>query len=186
MSQNRRPVVLLVILLALAAVWGGQRFLVGGGLEEREGVEGVADLATSGAVGAVTRVDLAALERQPGTFSPGRDPFRFFQKAPVQPTPPPAAPQEAPRQAPPPKAAPQANIAPPKPRPPAIDFRYLGSFGPKERRIAVFSDQTEIFNALRGDVIKQRFLVVGIGYESADIGFVGFPSEPAQRLAAGG
>jgi hypothetical protein len=50
----------------------------------------------------------------------------------------------------------------------------------------VFSDQQEIYNAHEGDVIKGRFVVVKIGYESADIGFVGFPDEPAQRLAVGG
>jgi hypothetical protein len=190
LSQNRRQVVLLALLVLLAVVWGGQRFLgVGANLDgsEGEGAAGTAELpGGAGPVGSIARVDLAALERQPGTFSPGRDPFRFFQEAPVQPTPPPAPPQEAARQAPPPQPVQQANAAPPKPRPPAIDFRYLGSFGSKGRKIAVFSDQNEIFNALQGDVIKQRFLVVGIGYESADIGFVGFPSEPAQRLAAGG
>jgi hypothetical protein len=188
LSQNRRQVVLLGVLLVLAAMWGGQRFLAGGaGSEAAEALAGSADLEGGiASIGGITEVNLAALERQPGTFSPGRDPFRFFQAAPVQPAPPPAPPREAAPKAPPPRPAQQANAAPPKPRPPAIDFRYLGSFGPKERKIAVFSDTNEIFNALQGDVIKQKFVVVGIGYESADIGFVGFPSEPAQRLAAGG
>jgi len=188
LSQHRRQVALLAVLLALAAVWGGQRFLGDrAGRDEVEAFVGAADLAAGvGSIGGIAQVDLAALERQPGTFTPGRDPFRFYQAVPVQPKPPPAPPREAAPKSQPPRPARQADAVPPKPRPPAIDFRYLGSFGPKERRIAVFSDQNEIFNAPQGDVIKQRFLVVGIGFESADIGFVGFPSEPAQRLAAGG
>ena len=50
----------------------------------------------------------------------------------------------------------------------------------------MFTDGREIFNALAGDVLQDKFIVEKIGLESADIGFVGFPEEPALRLAAGG
>ena len=73
-----------------------------------------------------------------------------------------------------------------RPRPPAIEFVYLGSFGLPGREIAVFSDGKEILNAFAGDVLRQEFVVRSIGYESADIGFVNFPDEPAKRLAVGG
>jgi hypothetical protein len=81
---------------------------------------------------------------------------------------------------------PPKQAAPAKPRPPEPSFQFLGSFGPEEKRVAVFSDQTEIFNVLEGDVFKEAFVVRKIGYESADIGWVDFPNEPARRLAAGG
>ena len=118
-------------------------------------------------------VDLALqqLERKPAVFEPGRDPFRFQRKEAPKPPPPP----------PPPRAA-----TPAKPRPPEPTFQFLGSFGPEEKRVAVFSDQSEIFNVLEGDVFKEAFVVKKIGYESADIGWVDFPDEPARRLAAGG
>lgn len=193
MSDRRRQVVLLAVLLVVLAVVVGRQLIGGGGGGERRAPDPAPRVEDLGGAaipsGGVAEVNLAALEPRAGTFSPGRDPFRFHQPAPVKPTPPPPPPrrveeEEAAKEA---RLAAQAAAAtPPRPRPPAIDFRYLGSFGPKERKIAVFSDQNEIYNARQGDVLKERFLVVNIGYESADIGFVGFPSEPAQRLAAGG
>ena len=76
--------------------------------------------------------------------------------------------------------------APPKPRPPAVEFVFLGSFGVPGSEIAVFTDGKEILNAFAGDVLRREFVVRSIGYESADIGFVNFPDEPAKRLAIGG
>ena len=63
---------------------------------------------------------------------------------------------------------------------------FLGSFGPQTRRLAVFSDGAEIYNVLEGEVLKEQFVVVRIGFESADVGFVGFPDAPAKRLEIGG
>jgi len=53
-------------------------------------------------------------------------------------------------------------------------------------RIAVFAKGNEIFNALAGDVLLEDFIVDKIGFESADIRFVGFPDTPGTRLEAGG
>ena len=50
----------------------------------------------------------------------------------------------------------------------------------------MFSDGSAIYNALAGDLVKDRFQVQRIGYESVDLLFVGFPDEPAVRLAIGG
>ena len=54
------------------------------------------------------------------------------------------------------------------------------------RRLAVFSDGSEIFNVLEGDVLKEHFIVERIGYESVDVTFLGFPDVPARRLEIGG
>ena len=193
MSDKGRQRLHLAALLVVLLVVVARQFSRGGsGSRAAAGdpATGAGDLEDGlVAAEAIAEVDLARLDPQAGTFSPGRDPFRFFQPAPVRPAPPPPPerrPEEDAAQRQAQRAAQAAAATPPRPHPPAIDFRYLGSFGPKERKIAVFSDQNEIYNARQGDVIKERFLVVSIGYESADIGFVGFPSEPAQRLAAGG
>ena len=69
------------------------------------------------------------------------------------------------------------------PKPPVVDLKYLGSFGPETRKIAVFYDGSNIYNALAGDVLNGKFIVARIGYESVDLKFVGFPDTPAQRLA---
>ncbi|MBZ0089277.1 MAG: hypothetical protein K8H90_02750, partial [Thermoanaerobaculia bacterium] len=74
------------------------------------------------------------------------------------------------------------------PRPPEVTLVYLGSFGPNQRRVAVFADagRDKIYNALAGDVLEGKFIVDRIGYESVDVKFVGFPEAPAKRLAIGG
>jgi hypothetical protein len=189
LSQKRRQLMLLFGLLALLGFVVLRSLAPGWSLGSRGGrgrAEGAELGVSASAVQAVEQVDLAALDPQPGAFSPGRDPFRFSEppRPAAPPPPPPPAPRPAQQREAPQTA--QRQQTPPKPRPPAIDFRYLGSFGPKERKIAVFIDESEIYNARQGDVVKDRFLVVNIGFESADIGFVEFPSEPAQRLAAGG
>ncbi len=130
------------------------------------------------------------LQQGAGQYSPGRDPFRFGEVAR-----PPSRDEELARAAirraqqeaqakkeeekPPPPS-------PPAPKPPAVDVVFLGSFGPQSRRLAVFSDGSDIFNVLEGDVLKEKFIVVRIGYESADLGFIGFPDAPAERLEIGG
>jgi hypothetical protein len=73
------------------------------------------------------------------------------------------------------------------PQPPsAAHLRYLGNFGPPERRIAVVLSGDQLHNVRQGAVIEGQFIVQEIGYESLAIGFVGFPDAPPQRLPAGG
>jgi len=138
----------------------------------------------------VVDLRLDDLEKETGQFSAERDPFRFgFVK---KPSPPPptvdseSAMRRALREA---KEREQKEAAPPRAperQPPQIDVSFLGSFGPQGRRLAVFSDGTEIFNVFEGDQLNEKFYVVKIGLESVDIGFVDFPDTPAQRLEVGG
>jgi len=124
------------------------------------------------------------LEAEPAAFEIGRDLFRYGP--PPAPPPPTAAElarerlvaEERRRAAE--EEARQAAI----PRPPQVTVRYLGSFGPPSRRIAVFagSDGESVINAVVGEVVEGKFVVVEIGFESVDVGFVGFPDAPARRL----
>ncbi len=184
---------LLAVLLIVLAAFSGYRFFQmsdpdravsgretgGAGLDSR-----LADVD-------IPRLDLEALRREAATYTPGRDPFRFGPP-PASARPEPPKPQPPPPRSPPTRAEPvQAPVtapaaSPPKPKPPPVDFVYLGSFGPADRRIAVFIKDDEIHNALAGDVLLDRFIVDKIGFESADIKFVGFPEAPEQRLEAGG
>lgn len=184
MSRQRQQIVLLVALVAILGFLvtrpnGSVRQLAPGWRED-------APIAAWRPPEQVADVRLEELAAKPGEYRPGRDPFRF--QAPPQPAPAPAPPPPTPAPAARPQTPPQqqAKAAPPKPKPPPIDFRYLGSFGPSESRIAVFIDAKDIYNARRGDVVKEHFVVRQIGFESADVGFVGFPDEPAQRLPLGG
>ena len=80
------------------------------------------------------------------------------------------------------EAARLAAIEAAKPKPPPFTMQYLGNFGTRDRKLAVFSDGKKTRNALEGEVIDNKFIVARIGYESVDIRFVGFPDVPAKRL----
>ena len=190
MSWTGRQKALAALLLLLLAVLLLQRLGFGGSAgDDGSELRG----AGRGAGREVTELRLADLEPHAGTHGSGRDPFRYGQ-----PPPPPGptpeeleaarraaeararelAAQEAARVA--------AAAVPPEPQPPPFTLRYLGSFGPAKRRIAVFSDGKLIYNALQGQVLGGKFIVHRIGLESVDIRFVDFPEVPPQRLAAGG
>lgn len=142
----------------------------------------------------VEELRVADLVAQAKSFTPGRDPFRFFvPPPPPQPTPRPPTQaeldrirQQQERDAAARAAALAAQMAEAaKPKPVPFTMTYLGSFGPPEKRLAVFTDGKTIYNAQRGEVLDNKYIVAHIGYESVDIQFVGFPDWPALRLAVG-
>jgi hypothetical protein len=175
----------LLIVLALVIVWRVAGSPSGGG----PGVAAVSGGGTSGADLAgleVVPVRLSALELEEAEFHVGRDPFRFAAPR-RQEAPPPARPPSTPSRETENRTPERpADRAPASPQPPPVDVVYLGRFGSTSRPIAVFSDGNEIYNVLEGGVIKGQFVVDSIGYESADLTFVGFPDAPSKRLAVGG
>ena len=131
---------------------------------------------------------VSALDRKPGTYAPGRDPFRYAPEEGLGGTPVAASKQGI---SPTPKARSSTPKRPPpdeggRARVPKIDLTYLGTFGMKQQPIAVFVRGNDIFNAVSGDVLDGAFIVDSIGFESVELKFVNFPNEPAHRLAAGG
>ena len=200
MSPQKRQRLLLAILLVLAAVaaWTQLLPLLGGDGGEVAGPGRGPGGQLAGGVDIVT-LDLDALAATPHDYSPGRNPFDYG----APPPPPPPSPEELARraelEAERRRAAEAARLAaeerarelvenpppPPKPQPPEFRLTYLGSFGPANRRIAVFTDGQEIYNALAGDVLAGQFVVQDIGYESVAIAFVDFPDEPPRRFAIG-
>lgn len=183
--QKRVLAVLLVVLLGVALVQ-----LVGGGGGSPLGVSGGGGTGTSAAAGAGERevVDLrvAALQPRPDVFEIGRDPFRYGP-LPTPPPPPPTPPPPPPTPIQRVVEVPVPPPGPPKPVPPSPDhLRFLGSFGPADRRIAVVLAGGELHNVREGAVLEGRFQVREIGFESLAIAFVGFPDEPPRRLPVGG
>ncbi len=187
MSESRQKLLLaglLVVLLAvvglrvLPSFGGGDRWWLQGttrfDIEDSLDVE-ILELRSS---------RLAAGSRE---FEIGRDLWRYGARPqPPAPKPPPPRPKPKPRPEPVRVDPTPAPVATQGPRPPAVDVTFLGTFGPNDRKIAVFFDGDSIYNAGRGDVINEKFQVVEIGLESVDLGFVGFPDEPPARLAIGG
>ncbi len=187
--MNRRLLILLGLLAAtvlLALVLG----LNGGGGAGDALMSDVGRGSSAGrdAQGAATASEVVALQSAPlddvpSEYEPGRNPFRFYQppKPPPEPTP-----EPEPRPDPEPvEPAPAPDPAPQGPRPPPIELDFLGSFGPEERPIAVFTDGEQIHNVRLGDVIDGKFRVIRVGYESVDLAFVDFPEVPAERLPIG-
>jgi hypothetical protein len=175
-----REKALLGMLLAVGLAQGVRMtlpLLGDGGLAAVAGTgdSGARRAATGVKLAEAVKLDLDALAGGSVEIEIGRDPFRFA--APPPPPPPPPAPPPPPPMAPPPPLGPQ---------PPPVDVTFLGSFGPPQRRIAVFSDGKVIYNAERGDTLGGKFVVHAIGYESVDLTFVGFPEVPPERLAVGG
>jgi len=79
-------------------------------------------------------------------------------------------------QPPPPPAAPQ---------PPPFNYKYIGTFGTAANPIATFSGNGEIVNVRVGETIDGKFILRGIGIESVEIGYVGFPADLKTRIAMG-
>jgi hypothetical protein len=101
-------------------------------------------------------------------------------------------PPPTPTKAPPPPPAPGSDIfvgplpppAPtPTPVPPDINFKFIGTFGPRDSPIAVLVLGDQLLNAHAGDVVFDRFILRSIGYESVDVGFVGYNPAVTKRLA---
>lgn len=66
--------------------------------------------------------------------------------------------------------------------PPAIPYRALGIFGPREKPIVTFEDGPRLINAREGDVLDGRFILRRVGRESVDFAFVGLPPEITRRI----
>lgn len=75
---------------------------------------------------------------------------------------------------------------PPPPQPPAFRYKFIGTFGPPEAPIAVFTADGELLNVRRGETFGGKFVLLNIGIESVDIGFVGFPPDVRRRIPVGG
>ena len=196
MTPQRRQRLLAGTLVVLAVIFAWNRLLPWLTADDPGTAGGGRAGAAGAASGQVQVVELRTdrLVHAAGEYSPGRDPFRYYQPPPPQPagpTPEQLAAQreareraDAQRAAAAAAAAVAAQNAPPQP--PDFQLTYLGCFGPKDRKIAVFTNGDDIYNVLVGDVLENQFIVSHIGYESVDIKYVDFPDLPAKRLPVGG
>jgi len=66
--------------------------------------------------------------------------------------------------------------------PPAIPYKALGVFGPRDEPIVSLVEGSRIINAREGDVIDGRFKVHKINRESVDFAFTGLPPEITRRI----
>jgi len=174
-SISPRERLLSVVLGVVVVAFGGRailRLASGGEL-------GLVRDRTAVSVGEdveVVALQMSALDRHTRKLRVGRDPFRFAEARRPQPARPP-------RRQPPP---PVVEAPPSGPQPPPIRFRYLGSFGRPDHKVAVFADDETIYNAMVGEILDGKFKVREIGFESVEMEFVDFPDLPPRRLPVGG
>ena len=142
---------------------------------------------------------LADLSVRPHSYTPGRDPFSFHLPPPgPSPEELAAARAQAEQERLAREAAERARIEaearaqlppppPPPPQPPPFPYTYIGTIGPANHRIAIYSsdDKKQQKLAEEGEVIDGQFIVAHIGYESVEIKFVNFPNSPGKRQAIG-
>jgi hypothetical protein len=137
----------------------------------------VAELPTE-----VSELDLELLNPKGKGFEVGRNLWAYYTPPPPPPPvfkpPPPRVVVAPPVTPPPPRAT--------KPQPPPVPYKFVGSFGPKERRIAVLSESRAVINAMEGDVLLKKFRIAKIGYESVTIEYVDFPDAKPAQLEVGG
>jgi hypothetical protein len=65
----------------------------------------------------------------------------------------------------------QPPPTPPKPVPPAINYKFIGYFGPSENKIAILNDGTDLIFVRQGEKIGGQFRILEIGYESVKFGY---------------
>jgi len=130
---------------------------------------------------AIPDIDVSAFARRPeGSSEVTRDLFKFKEPPP----PPPLRPRPSyigpgdprfvgPLPPPPP---------PPPPQPPAIAFQFTGTFGNPKEPVAAIVDGDRLLLVRRGDVVDGKFVIRRVGYESLDVGFVGFPEKEVRRI----
>lgn len=106
-----------------------------------------------------------------------REPTPRPAPVPTPAPPPPPAPGEPRFVGPLPPPAPT-----PTPVPPLPPFKLIGIFGPRDHPIAVLQTGEDTYNARTGDVILGRWIIRKVGYESIDVGFVGYSPTEMKRL----
>jgi hypothetical protein len=141
----------------------------------------------------VKELRVALLDQVPHSLTPGRDPWRFYvpPPPPIKPPPPPSPADLERERLLAEERLRQERLAAEKAQyirehtPPPFTMSYLGTFGPPNRRFAVFSDGKTIYNVPEGEKIAGNFRLSHIGYESVDISYDLLRDAPPQRVAAG-
>jgi hypothetical protein len=180
----------LLVLLGLIAVVAAVRFWPAGGGED-PGPPRPSAIARparpSGTPATPAEVPPLALGQGRGEIGPAvvRNVFAFHVPPTATPKPQPPTPTPLPAPCSPGFVGPCRPAPTPTPTPivaPAVPYRALGVFGPRERPIVAFEDGARLINAREGDVLDGRFILRRVGRESVDFAFVGLPPEITRRV----
>ncbi len=187
LSSRRGLLFLLGILVVVLALRFWPRGTEAGPAAPRPAATGPA--SRTGGAAATTPSDIPPLAFGDGREGIGAGVVRnvFAFHVPPTPTPRPAPPVPTPIPGPcSPRFIGPCRPAPPPPPtpivPPAIPYKALGVFGPREKPIVAFEDGPRLINAREGDILDGRFILRRVGRESVDFAFVGLPPEITRRI----
>jgi len=176
-------------LLAVVAVWAMWYFFSG---DKPLMGRAPATAAARGGSGELPEViEIAEMGDRAEAFDPsgGRNLFAYAEpKVKKSALPPPPSrrkpkpvvktPEEIARTQKPPPQQPK-DLVPPAPKPPAVNFQFVGYLGPQAALIGVFRvstpDGEEVVLAGEGEVLAENFRVHRIGYEEVEIGYTQEP-----------
>ena len=130
----------------------------------------------------VGKVHMEWLEAQSGSYKSERNLFAYKEPPPPPPPQPRVVATPVVVQPPPPPPQPPQPEAP---VPPSFPYHFIGTFGMSSNPIATFSGNGQIVNARAGETIDGKFVLRGIGIESVEIGYVGFPPNLTKRIPLG-
>lgn len=171
MRNLQRREQILLGLLVLAGLWmvvakSGGGFGLGGGAPVTEALP---PLAAEAPVVERDLLLVAAVEYDPG----GRNLFQYYTPPKPKPayTPPPAPPPRPPTPPPVVKQREPPKPAPTGPKAPTPSFRYIGTMGSKENKIAFFEDTEELMMAQLDEVITEPFKLVEFKFGSVVLGY---------------
>jgi hypothetical protein len=179
-EAERRRLFILLAFLGAVAIWGGLKLLDSGGLAgvlSRE--QEIAFSPHTVPVMEMARLTPVAVDQEVSK----RNPFTYG----VPPTPTPNL-TPPPTQPPRPTPVPRPPTPTPTPwpggmgPPPNFDRTYIGHLGPDRLLVAVFRKGDELEVAVAGDVLSEKFILLSVGLESVEIGFVGYPEEVVTRV----
>jgi len=182
-ADPKRRLRLLVGVLAAVAALAALSFWSGDGGTPARPEAAAASRPVRVAAGldpaAVPELQLAG-SRGAARAEPSRNVFRFYDSptptaTPVKPTPTPLVWYVLPD-------FPTATPTPTPIVPPAVPFKAIGRFGPREAPIVALEDGARLVNVREGDVVDGRFKVHKINRESVDFSFVGLPPDIFRRI----
>jgi len=179
---ERKRLMVLIGILGVVLVFFVIRSMSRGGPANSSTSEGDVQF-TARRVPVLDMAVLTPLPRPTGGI--GRNPFAFGPKPTPTPAPPrptrPPLPTRPPRPTPTPRLIHTADGLALPPPPPFRDT-FIGYFGPANHLVAVFRNGKRIRVQAEGGVIDDTFIVRHVGYQSVEIGYVGYPEEVTTRV----
>ena len=178
-TKDRKPIVLAVLLVILAAValysfWPSASGPASPSNSTRAQRKQAAGETKPGELD----VRLEALKQPPaGEGDSKRNPFRFYVPPPPPPPPPPRIPQPGDKDYIPPPRVPKPGdpdyVPPPPPPPPPIPLRFTGIAEAPGKKVAIFCDSRGLpVHAKEGEVILGQYRLVKINVESVTMEYL--------------